>query len=447
MSRSPGAKPRVGVVGTGYVGLVTAASFAQLGFRVTCLDVDKAKIARLRAGDVPFFEPGLAEAIVRSGRRLSFTSRPQTLYGRSPIVFVCVDTPPLPDGSADLSRVESVVGSIPRESTPLLVMKSTVPVGTGSRILQLLHARGRPDIGYVSNPEFLREGTAMRDVAQPDRIVIGGFDQADIDRVADLYAQVPAPIVRTDTPSAEMIKYASNAFLATKITFINEVANVCEGVGANVDTVALGMGLDHRIGTSFLRPGIGYGGSCFGKDMSALASLSAAVGYQFETIESVQRVNRRQKLVAIQKLRRHLGDLGGARIALLGLSFKAHTSDMRDAPSVDLARALMREGARVSAFDPIVGDGASAVLPGVAIAADIRQATAGADAVVIITEWPEFHAVLDPSVAAAMRYPLLIDGRNLLSPESARAAGYIYDSVGRSSATAVATCLPTKQAA
>ena len=289
----------IGVVGAGYVGLVTAVSFAQLGHRVTCLDLDVDKVDRLRAGSVPFHEPGLEAALCAVTPNLRFTTHTDVLYRTSNTVFICVDTPPRDDGAADLSRVHGVTSSIPRWAAPLLVMKSTVPVGTGTRILELLQAAGRPDIRYVSNPEFLREGSAMHDVSAPDRIVIGGADPHAVDRVAALYAPFGAPIVRTDSTTAEAIKYAANGFLATKISFINEIAGVCDALGADIDTVASGIGLDHRIGPAFLQAGLGYGGSCFAKDISALHAIATGAGCRLEILPAVTRVNDRQRLIAV----------------------------------------------------------------------------------------------------------------------------------------------------
>ena len=295
---------RVGVIGTGYVGLVTAAAFARLGQRVACHDIDESRLAELAAGRVPFHEPGLAETLVEAGGLIEFTADPARLFEAADVTFVCVDTPPRPDGAADLSRVEAAIDAIPAWAHPLIVMKSTVPVGTGARITALLQRRGRGDIGYVSNPEFLREGSAMRDVLDPDRIVIGGVAAADLERVAALYQPTTTPIIRTDTHTAELIKYASNAFLATKISFINEIANLCDAVGAKVDTVADGMGHDQRIGRDFLNAGIGYGGSCFAKDISALQTVADAHGVPLRIVAATQEVNARQPRLVVDRIDR-----------------------------------------------------------------------------------------------------------------------------------------------
>jgi UDPglucose 6-dehydrogenase len=429
---------RIGVIGTGYVGLVTAAAFARLGRRVVCHDVDESRLADLAAGRVPFYEPGLQETLTEAAGLIELTADPARLFRAAEVAFVCVDTPPRPDGAADLSRVEAVVDSIPAWAHPLIVMKSTVPVGTGARITALLELRGRGDVGYVSNPEFLREGSAMRDVFNPDRIVIGGFAKADVERVAALYQPTTAPIIRTDTNSAELIKYASNAFLATKISFINEIANLCEAVGAHVDTVADGMGLDQRIGRGFLNAGIGYGGSCFAKDISALQSVATAHGRPLRIVAATQEVNALQPRLVVERIRDRLGRVAGARVALLGLSFKPHTSDVRSAVSAQLARALREAGAELVAHDPVVDATTAQRLTGGAVAASLHEALRGADAAVIVTEWPEYRSLLDSGVAASMRTALLIDGRNLLDADEASAAGYVYDGIGRPSAASPA---------
>jgi UDPglucose 6-dehydrogenase len=423
----------IGVVGVGYVGLVTATCFADLGHRVVCRDIDPARIEALRAGRVPIYEPGIDQMIERNRDRLEFTLDMADVFRSCRIVFVCVDTPPTVSGDADLSRVRRVIQELPEtDERCVLVMKSTVPVGTGERLRTELDARGLADVGYVSNPEFLREGCAITDFKEPDRIVVGSFTDEDGDAVAALYADVNAPIVRTDVPSAEMIKYASNAFLATKISFINEIANVCEEVGADVDVVAQGMALDDRIGSHFLRPGIGYGGSCFPKDVRALKQLAGNSGYHFQLLTSVIEVNELQKRRVIGKLERHLGALGGRRIALLGLAFKANTDDMREASSLVLAARLRAEGADVVAYDPVAMDAAGPLLgDDVELAPSALDAVAGANAVVIVTEWGEFRSLATPEVRDAMATPLIVDGRNLLDPEAVRAAGFIYEGVGR----------------
>ena len=423
----------VGVIGVGYVGLVTAACLAELGHPVVCRDIDAERVALLQRGEVPIHEPGVPELLKRNAARLTFTLDMEDVFREARIAIICVDTPPTASGDADLSRVESVIDALPASAEgAILVMKSTVPVGTGQRVRTELDARGREDVGYVSNPEFLREGSAVADFREPDRVVVGGDRPDDVARVARLYSDLQAPILSTDTASAEMIKLASNAFLATKISFINEIANVCERVGADVEEVARGMGLDQRIGQSFLRPGIGYGGSCFPKDVTALKQLAGNTGYSFQLLASVIEVNELQKRRVIGKLQDHLGPLRHRRIALLGLAFKPHTDDMREASSIVLAARLIAEGASVCAFDPVATERARGLLPpGVELCGSLTEAIAEADAVVIVTEWPEFRAVLDADVRAAMRQPLIVDGRNLLDPSEAVAAGFTYVSIGR----------------
>jgi UDPglucose 6-dehydrogenase len=373
------------------------------------------------------------ELLKRNAERLTFTLDMEDVFREARIAIICVDTPPTASGDADLSRVEAVIDALPPSAEgAILVMKSTVPVGTGRRVRTELDARGREDVGYVSNPEFLREGSAVADFREPDRVVVGGDRPDDVERVARLYQDLHAPILTTDTASAEMIKLASNAFLATKISFINEIANVCERVGADVEEVARGMGLDQRIGQSFLRPGIGYGGSCFPKDVTALKQLAGNTGYSFQLLASVIEVNELQKRRVIGKLQDHLGPLRDRRIALLGLAFKPHTDDMREASSIVLASRLVAEGATVCAFDPVAADRARALLPAsVELCPSLTAAVTGADAVVIVTEWPEFRAVLDPAVRAAMAQPLIVDGRNLLDPSEAVMAGFTYVPIGR----------------
>ena len=428
----------VGVIGVGYVGLVTAACFAELGHEVVCLDVKPERIEALRNGSVPIYEPGVDRLLARNRARLRFTLELEDLVRSCPIAFVCVDTPATHSGDADLTRVRAVIDSLPETGERLvIVMKSTVPVGTGEKLRDDLDARGLSHVGYVSNPEFLREGRAVADFLEPDRIVIGAFADAAARAVAGLYAGVQAPVITTDVASAEMIKYASNAFLATKISFINEIANVCEEMGADVGVVAQGMGLDARIGSHFLRPGIGYGGSCFPKDVKALKQLAGNSGYHFQLLTSVIEVNDLQKRRVVGKLERHLGSLRGTRIALLGLAFKADTDDMREASSLVLAARLRAEGATVVGYDPVAMQNAAELLGDeVELAGSMLEAVTGADAAVIVTEWGEFRQVCTPAVGGAMRTPLVVDGRNLLDPAQARAAGFAYESVGRPSAPA-----------
>jgi UDPglucose 6-dehydrogenase len=411
------------------VGVVTGACFAELGHTVVIRDVVPEKITALHAGKVPFHETDVQALLERNSERLQFTLDVADIADCE-FLFVCVDTPPTYSGDADLSRVWTVVDELPELSGhPILVMKSTVPVGTGDKIRLGLDQRGLDHVGYASNPEFLAEGHAVRDFMQPDRIVIGAFDPDDADAVATLYSSVDAPLVRCDVNSAEMIKLAANAFLMTRISFINEIANVCEATGADVVKVAEGVGLDKRLGPHFLRAGLGYGGSCFPKDSLALKQLASNSGYHFLLLAAVIEVNELQKRRVIGKLKRHLGSLQGKSVALLGLAFKPDTDDMREAPSIVLASRLLAEGSDVRAWDP-VADGAN--LPGgVTVVDSVLEAVTGTDAAVIVTEWSELRALASAEVRAAMRNPLIIDGRNLLDPAETRRAGFAYEGIGR----------------
>ncbi len=421
---------RVAVFGAGYVGLVTGACFAELGHDVVVRDVVAEKIEALRAGRVPIHEAGLDGMLERNRERLAFTMDVAEAVEGADVVYIAVGTPPTYSGDADLSAVWTVVDELPDVDHRIVVaMKSTVPVGTGRAVRHRLDDRGLSNVGYVSNPEFTAEGTAVRDFMDPDRIVIGAFDVADSDVVAKLHEGIDAPIVRCDVPSAEMVKLAANAALVTRISFINEIANVCEATGADVTTVAEGIGLDRRIGPSFLRAGIGYGGSCFPKDSLALKQLAANSGYNFQLLNAVIEVNELQKRRVVGKLERRLGPLRGKRIALLGLAFKPGTDDMREAPSLVLAGRLLSEGADVTAWDP-VADGA-AHLHGVEIAASALEALDGADAAVVVTEWPEVRELDWAEAATRMRGNVIVDGRNLLDPGELRALGFAYEGVGR----------------
>jgi UDPglucose 6-dehydrogenase len=420
----------IGVVGTGYVGLVSAVCFAHLGHRVVSMDVNEAKIALLQEGRTPIYEPGLEKLMEDNASRLSFTTSHDDLSDCR-ILFIAVDTPPSPSGDADLTSVQRVVSEIAaRGGERLVVMKSTVPVGTGRRVLADLRALGAEGVRYASNPEFLREGAAIQDFLEPDRIVVGAFEEGDGAAVADLYRGIDADVIQTTVPTAEMIKYASNAFLATKISFINEIANVCEQVGADVRTVAQGMGLDHRIGPHFLHAGIGYGGSCFPKDVQALKQLAGNSGYHFQLLNAVIEVNALQKRRVVNKLKQHLVRLRGNCIALLGLTFKPNTDDLREAASIVLAARLRDEGVDVRAYDPMIETGDHPLFPGVRIFPDALSALEGCDAAVLVTEWAEFARLDWREVATAMRRPLVIDGRNFLDPSVIREAGLEYEGIG-----------------
>jgi UDPglucose 6-dehydrogenase len=421
----------IGVIGTGYVGLVTAAGFAELGSDVYCVDIDEAKIEGLRRGEIPIYEPGLAELVAKNAERLQFSTDIAPALEHARLLFVAVGTPPLYSGDADLAAVYSVVDAMPPTDTHALVMKSTVPVGTGGAIKRRFRETGKDGFRYVSCPEFLKEGTAVADFLRPDRIVVGDDGDWAGDAVVALYAPLDAPLVRTDIASAEMVKLASNAFLATKISFINEIANVCEETGADVTEVARGMGLDDRIGPKFLQAGIGFGGSCFPKDVSALKQLAGNSGYHFQLLNAVIEVNELQKRRVIGKLHKHLGGLVGKRIALLGLAFKPNTDDMREASSLVLSARLQAAGSEVTVYDPVAEREARELIGGVRFASDALDCVAGADAVVLVTEWAEFKELDWSVVAGAMAGTLVIDGRNALDPAAVVAAGLVYEGVGR----------------
>ena len=419
------------MIGTGYVGLVTAVGFAELGSEVWCVDVDAEKVDRLRRGEAPIYEPGLEQLLAKNAERLHFSTDVDEVLRRARLLFVAVGTPPTYSGDADLSAVYAVVDSMPASDEHALVMKSTVPCGTGAAIRRVLRERGKDGLRYVSCPEFLKEGSAVHDFMNPDRVVVGdGGDWAG-DAVVELYAPLKAPLVRTDVASAEMVKLASNAFLATKISFINEIANVCEETGADVVEVARGMGLDDRIGPKFLQAGIGFGGSCFPKDVDALKQLAGNSGYHFQLLTAVIEVNELQKRRVIAKLQKHLGTLVGKRVALLGLAFKPNTDDMREASSLVLSARLSADGAIVSAYDPVAEEQARSLIQGVRFADSALDALADADAAVLVTEWPEFSELEWKSVAEAMKGRLVIDGRNALDADAVHAAGLLYEGIGR----------------
>jgi UDPglucose 6-dehydrogenase len=418
---------RVAVFGAGYVGLVTGACFAELGHDVAIRDVLPEKIDALRRGEVPIFEPGLEELLRRNDDRLVYTLDVREALDGADFLFICVGTPPTHSGDADLSAVWTVLDELPPDARATVVMKSTVPVGTGEKVRAFLDSRGLGSVGYVSNPEFTAEGTAVRDFMRPDRVVIGAFDSTDGDDVEALHAGIDSATVRTDVNSAEMIKLAANAFLVTRISFINEIANVCELIGADVTQVARGIGLDHRLGPHFLRAGLGWGGSCFPKDSLSLKQLAANSGYHFQLLNAVIEVNELQKRRVVQKLQKHLGKIRGREIALLGLAFKPNTDDMREAPSLVLAARLLAEGATVRAWDPV----ARPEIQGVTLCDSPLEAVTGADAAVIVTEWPELGMLASEETRRAMRHPLIVDGRNLLDPAQTRAAGFAYEGIGR----------------
>jgi UDPglucose 6-dehydrogenase len=421
---------RIAFFGAGYAGLVSGACLAELGHTVVIRDVVPERVEGLRAGTIPFYEPGLEELVAKNSDRLSFTLSMQEAAEGSEFLFVCVGTPPTSSGDANLSAVWSVIEELPDGlDGAVLVMKSTVPVGTGEKVRAELDRRGLTQVGYASCPEFLAEGTAVRDFMESDRVVIGSFEDADGDAVEALHEKLGTEVARMDVPSAEMVKLAANAYLATRISFINEIANVCELVGADVEDVARGMGLDKRIGTHYLRAGLGFGGSCYPKDMSFLKLLAGNSGYHFHLVSSVMEVNELQMRRPVAKVQKHLGTLRGKRIALLGLAFKPNTDDMREAPSIVVAARFLAEGAEVVAWDPVAD--ARGILQGAEIVDTAADALRGADAAVVVTEWPELRELPWGELRGTMRTPLVIDGRNHLDADAMRAHGFAYEAMGR----------------
>ena len=423
----------VAVVGAGYVGLTTAACFAHLGHKVVCADIDVARIEALVRGEVPIVEQGL-DAVVREGLdsgRLRFVVGASAAAAEAEFVYLAVPTPQGPDGRADLSYIEGAAHEIGPVLAPeaIVINKSTVPVGSTGVVERALE---RADVYVVSNPEFLREGSAVQDFLHPDRVVIGADDQSAAIRVASLYVGVPAPLMVTDPASAETIKYASNAFLATKLSFINAVATICEQVGADVNDVVLGMGYDKRIGHDFLRPGPGYGGSCFPKDTSALVRIAEDAGYDFALLRSAMAVNEDQFDRVASKVAELVGgDLSGCRVALWGLTFKARTDDRRESPALHIARRLLDAGAVLQAHDPTVGDGPLAELPAIEVTTDPYAACEGAEALVVLTEWDEFRWLDFDKVASIMASPRIMDTRNLLERAALVRRGFVYEGLGR----------------
>ncbi len=425
------------VIGAGYVGLVTGTCFADLGNRVTCLDIDEAKIEKLRAGIMPIYEPGLEEMVRRNqaAGRLCFTTSYAEGLEDAEFVFIAVGTPSGVDGEADLRYVRMAAESIAQhmDHPMIIVNKSTVPVGTGDWVADIIR-RCQPQptpFAVVSNPEFLREGSAIQDFLNPDRVVLGSLDREAAEKVAQLYLPLRAPIIVTDLRTAEMIKYASNAFLAARISFINEIASICERLGADVKEVAIGMGYDRRIGHAFLDAGIGWGGSCFPKDVKALEYMALVHGAHPSLLRAVMEINRDQRRQVIHKLRELLGSLRDRTVGLLGLAFKPNTDDMREAPSVDIARMLIHEGARVRGYDPVAMGVAARVIPEVELVSDPYKLAEGSDALVVCTEWNEFKHLDLARIRDLMREPVLIDGRNIYDPKQMYALGFKYRGMGR----------------
>ena len=432
----------ISVIGTGYVGLVTGACFAEFGIDAVCMDMDAARIERLEKGDVPFYEPGLSELVAKGVReqRLAFTTDFTRAVERALVIFIAVGTPSRDDGSADLSFVEEVGRGIGQSMAgyKVIVTKSTVPVGSGARLREVITANQPTPCQFdiVSNPEFLREGSAIEDFLRPNRVVIGADSPQAVAIMQDLYRPLyllETPFVVTDIPTAEMIKYASNAFLAVKISFINEIANLCERVGADVQLTAKAMGLDKRIGSKFLHAGPGFGGSCFPKDVLALIRTGEGVGYDLKIARAAATVNAEQQVLMVEKIRKALGGLQGKTVALLGLSFKPNTDDLREAPALTIAERLMKEGCVVRAYDPASLQGALELLPKIVPCTDAYHAAEGADALVLVTEWNQFRNLDLARIKAALRQPLFIDLRNVYEPARMESLGFWYVAVGRSS--------------
>lgn len=430
----------ISVIGVGYVGLVTGVCFAEFGLKVTCIDKDGEKIRNLRKGIIPIYEPGLEEKVKKNIKegRLTFTTDIGEAVDNALAIFIAVGTPPMKDGSADLSFVDEVAETIAKHMTgyKVIITKSTVPVGTGERLRKIVGRSQRESIDFdiVSNPEFLREGSAIEDFMRPDRVVIGAESQQAVAIMKDLYRPlylIETPFLITDVPTAEMIKYASNSFLATKITFVNEIANLCEKVGADVRMVAKGMGLDGRIGSKFLHPGPGYGGSCFPKDVLALSKISRDKDYDFKILKGVIEANSRQKTLMVEKIREAVGDLNGKTIGILGLSFKPNTDDMRDAPSIEIINALQKSGAKINAYDPAAMDEAKKVLKDITYCDDSYMAIDGADALIILTEWNQFRNLDLEKVKSLIKSPIFIDLRNVYEPNKIKELGLKYVGVGR----------------
>jgi len=426
------------VVGTGYVGLVTGAVFADLGNDVLCVDNDRAKIESLKAGRMPIYEPGLEEMVTRNvdDRRLAFSTELGAAVRHSDVIFIAVGTPSKETGETDLSQVETVAAEIGRamDRYKVVVNKSTVPVGTGELVREVIsrHQATPIEFDVVSNPEFLREGSAIEDTLRPDRIVIGAPTQQVAMTLVELYAPLERPMIITDLPSAEVIKYASNAFLAAKISFINAIANICEAAGADVSQVMKGMGLDPRIGMQFLQAGLGYGGSCFPKDVDSLIHTASRLGYDFKLLRSVVEINKERVTHLVDMIGKALAPLDDKTVAVLGLAFKPNTDDMRDAKSLEVIRQLQSAGARVRAYDPVANGNAKRLLPAsVVFGMSAYDAAEGADAIALVTEWNEFRFLNLERLRGLMRRPLIFDGRNLYEPERMRRLGFEYYSIGR----------------
>jgi UDPglucose 6-dehydrogenase len=425
------------IIGTGYVGLVSGTCFAEVGHHVICVDNDERKVKMLQAGGIPIYEPGLEELVKKNvaAGRLKFTSSTAEGVQNSDVIFIAVPTPPQADGSVDLSYIERVARDIAAAMTSykIIVDKSTVPVKTGEKVAETIkrYCAAKVDFDVVSNPEFLREGFAVGDLMQPDRVVIGVASQRPAAAMKDIYTPFKAPIIVTDINSAELIKHAANSFLALKISYINAIANICEAAGANVQEVAHGIGLDERIGRRFLNAGIGFGGSCFPKDLSAFIKISEQVGYEFKLLKEVQRINADQMDRFIKKITDTLWVLKDKKIGVLGLAFKQNTDDIRSSPAIDLCQRLLKDGATLRVHDPKAMEKTKAVLPNVTYVDDMNAVADGCDALVIATEWEEFKQLDLNRAKKGLTHPILFDGRNLFDPAEMEKLGWIYKSVGR----------------
>ncbi len=428
---------KISVIGTGYVGLVTGTCFADLGNRVTCIDIDESKISRLQQGIMPSYEPGLEEMVRRNAQqgRLHFTLSYEEGLREAEFIFICVDTPSGAEGEANLSYVRDAARGIAEvlDHPVIIINRSTVPIGTGDIVANVVrqHLRNPVPFAVVSNPEFTREGSAVTDFLNPDRVVLGATDRDAAEAVAQLYLPLRAPIIITDLRTAEMIKYASNAFLATRISFINEIASICEQLGADIKEVTAGMGYDKRIGHGFLDAGIGWGGSCFPKDVKALAHMAAVHGTHPQLLRAVMEINRDRRRQVVRKLRNILGHLDGIQVGVLGLSFKPNTDDMRESPAVEIIHMLQHEGVYVKAYDPVAMGNAHHHLEDVVLCEDPYQVAEDSDALVIATEWNEFKQLDLARIRELMRRPVIIDGRNIYEPEVMAALGFIYQGMGR----------------
>ncbi|OGO40371.1 MAG: UDP-glucose 6-dehydrogenase [Chloroflexi bacterium RBG_16_57_9] len=425
------------VLGTGYVGLVTGTCFADLGNQVTCVDIDEHKIQKLNDGIMPIYEPGLEEMVKRNYQagRLRFTTSYPEGVSAAEFVFIAVDTPSGSEGEADLRYIRSAAEGLAEvmDHPLIIVNKSTVPIGTGDFVADMLHRKLKKDISFsvVSNPEFLREGSAVYDFLYPDRVVLGSTDHEAAEKVAQLYLPLRTRIIITDMRTAEMIKYASNAFLATRISFINEIASMCERLGADIKEVAAGMGYDKRIGHAFLDAGLGFGGSCFPKDVKALEYMASIHGCHPQLLRAVMEINRDQRRQVIQKLRTLLGSLRDQTIGILGLSFKPNTDDMREAPAIEIIHLLQNEGAQIRAYDPVSMKNARQILYDVTLCDDPYALAEGCDALIIVTEWNEFKQLNLVRIKELMRRPCIVDGRNIYDPEIMQAYGFTYRGIGR----------------